>query len=298
MIVGTAGHIDHGKTALVHALTGVDTDRLKEEKTRGISIDLGFAYLPTGDRDVLGFVDVPGHEKFVRNMLAGATEIDFVLLVVAADDGVMPQTMEHLAIVDLLGISHGIVALSKVDLVPPARREQVIKEIRDRLSGTRLAHIDIAPVSAVTGEGITELREKIVVGRAKLRGAGGARPVPARRGPLFHAHGRGNDRDRHGSIRCRWDRRSGDHQSLRTAGARAIHTCAEPTDGARASRRALRAQSCRRRHYKKFGPARRRRPRSRTACADRPHRRDAASATERGEAGRPVVAGAALSRCR
>ena len=161
MIVGTAGHIDHGKTALVRALTGVDTDRLKEEKTRGISIDLGFAYLPAGDRDVVGFVDVPGHEKFVRNMLAGATGIDFVLLVVAADDGVMPQTMEHLAIVDLLGISHGIVALSKVDLVPPARREQVIQEIRDRLSGTRLAHIDIAPVSAVTGDGVTELREKI-----------------------------------------------------------------------------------------------------------------------------------------
>ena len=104
MIVGTAGHIDHGKTALVHALTGVDTDRLKEEKARGISIDLGFAYLPTGDGAVLGFVDVPGHENFIRNMLAGATGIDFVLLVVAADDGVMPQTVEHLAIVDLLGI--------------------------------------------------------------------------------------------------------------------------------------------------------------------------------------------------
>ncbi len=161
MIVGTAGHIDHGKTSLVHALTGVDTDRLKEEKTRGISIDLGFAYLPAGDRDVVGFVDVPGHEKFVRNMLAGATGIDFVLLVVAADDGVMPQTLEHLAIVDLLGISNGIVALSKVDLVPPARREQAIQEIRNRLSGTRLAHIDIAPVSAVTGDGVTELREKI-----------------------------------------------------------------------------------------------------------------------------------------
>ena len=104
MIIGTAGHIDHGKTALVRALTGVDTDRLKEEKARGITIDLGFAYLPTADGSVLGFVDVPGHEKFVHNMLAGATGIDFVLLVVAADDGVMPQTREHLAIVDLLGI--------------------------------------------------------------------------------------------------------------------------------------------------------------------------------------------------
>src|SRR4051794_5877770 len=105
MIVGTAGHVDHGKTALVRALTGVDTDRLKEEKERGISIDLGFAYLRTDDGTIVGFVDVPGHEKFVRNMLAGATGIDFVLLVVAADDGVMPQTREHVAIVDLLGVS-------------------------------------------------------------------------------------------------------------------------------------------------------------------------------------------------
>ena len=121
MIVGTAGHIDHGKTALVRALTGVDTDRLKEEKARGISIDLGFAYLPAPDGAVLGFVDVPGHEKFVHNMLAGATGIDFVLLVVAADDGVMPQTREHLAIVDLLGIARGIVALTKADLVAAGR---------------------------------------------------------------------------------------------------------------------------------------------------------------------------------
>ena len=112
MIVGTAGHIDHGKTALVRALTGVDTDRLKEEKERGISIDLGFAYLPVDDGAILGFVDVPGHERFVRNMLAGATGIDFVLLVVAADDGVMPQTREHLAIVDLLGLERGLVALT------------------------------------------------------------------------------------------------------------------------------------------------------------------------------------------
>ena len=104
MIIGTAGHIDHGKTALVRALTGVDTDRLNEEKARGISNDLGFAYLPTPDGAVLGFVDVPGHERFVHNMLAGATGIDFALLVVAADDGIMPQTIEHLAINDLLDI--------------------------------------------------------------------------------------------------------------------------------------------------------------------------------------------------
>src|SRR5208283_1695829 len=115
MIVGTAGHIDHGKTSLIRKLTGIDTDRLKEEKARGISIDLGFAYWPRPDRSIIGFVDVPGHEALVHNMLAGATGIDFVILVVAADDGVMPQTREHLAIIDLLRVGRGIVALTKVD---------------------------------------------------------------------------------------------------------------------------------------------------------------------------------------
>jgi selenocysteine-specific elongation factor len=158
VIVGTAGHIDHGKTALVGALTGVNTDRLKEEKARGISIDLGFAYLPAPDGSVLGFVDVPGHEKFIRNMLAGATGIDFVLLVVAADDGVMPQTLEHLAIVDLLGIRHGMVVLTKSDLADAARRAEVTAEIADTVAGTALAGADIVPVSTVTGEGIDALR--------------------------------------------------------------------------------------------------------------------------------------------
>ena len=161
MIIGTAGHIDHGKTALVRALTGVDTDRLKEEKARGISIDLGFAYLPAPDGSVHGFVDVPGHERFVRNMLAGATGIDFVLMVIAADDGAMPQTIEHLAIIDLLGIEHGIVALTKVDLVPPQRRDQVADEIAQLLSTTGLATSEIIPVSAVTGEGIDRLRSRL-----------------------------------------------------------------------------------------------------------------------------------------
>src|SRR5580700_5343829 len=121
MIVGTAGHIDHGKTALIKALTGVDTDRLKEEKVRGITIDLGFAYLPTPSGDSIGFVDVPGHERFVHTMLAGASGIDFALLAVAADDGCMPQTLEHVAILDLLGIRRGVVALTKADLVGPDR---------------------------------------------------------------------------------------------------------------------------------------------------------------------------------
>jgi selenocysteine-specific elongation factor len=159
MIVGTAGHIDHGKTSLTRALTGIDTDRLKEEKARGISIDLGFAYLPSPDGSVLGFVDVPGHEKFVHNMLAGATGIDFVLLTIAADDGVMPQTREHLAIVDLLGITRGIVALTKSDLVDDAPRAKVEVEIAQLLSGTGLEGADIVPVSSVTGEGVDFLRD-------------------------------------------------------------------------------------------------------------------------------------------
>jgi selenocysteine-specific elongation factor len=175
MIVGTAGHIDHGKTSLVRALTGVDTDRLKEEKARGISIDLGFAYLPAPDGSVLGFVDVPGHEKFVHNMLAGATGIDFVLLVVAADDGVMPQTREHLAIVDLLGIERGIVALTKADLAAPASRAAVTEEIKQLLEGTGLASADVLPVSVMTGEGLDALRERLfdMARTIRSRAAGG-----------------------------------------------------------------------------------------------------------------------------
>jgi selenocysteine-specific elongation factor len=159
MIVGTAGHIDHGKTSLVRALTGVETDRLREEKARGISIDLGFAYLPAPDGSVLGFVDVPGHEKFVHNMLAGATGIDFVILVVAADDGIKPQTLEHLAIVDLLGIERGVVVLTKVDLAEPPWQAKVSNDIAHLLKSTKLADAPIIPVSTVTGDGISELRE-------------------------------------------------------------------------------------------------------------------------------------------
>src|SRR5262245_30071047 len=161
MIVGTAGHIDHGKTSLVRALTGVDTDRLKEEKERGISIDLGFAYLPAPDGSVLGFVDVPGHEGFVHTMLAGASGIDFVVLVVAADDGVMPQTLEHLAIVDLLGIERGLVALTKADLAAPSWHVHVASAIGRALSPTRLAGAPVIPVSVVTGDGIEDVRRHL-----------------------------------------------------------------------------------------------------------------------------------------
>jgi selenocysteine-specific elongation factor len=176
VIIGTAGHIDHGKTALVRALTGVDTDRLKEEKARGITIDLGFAYMPAPDDSVLGFVDVPGHEKFIHNMLAGAGGIDFVLLVVAADDGVMPQTREHLAIVDLLGVARGFVALTKADLVSAARCAAVAADVAQALAATGLANCEIIPVSVVSGEGLEKLRARlfaeaaVVVGRGARKG--------------------------------------------------------------------------------------------------------------------------------
>ena len=168
MIVGTAGHIDHGKTALVRRLTGVDTDRLKEEKARGISIDLGFAYWPRPGGETIGFVDVPGHEGLVHNMLAGATGIDFVILVVAADDGVMPQTREHLAIMDLLGLRHGAVALNKCDLADEAQRAAAVAGIEAVLAGTGLEGAPIVPVSAVTGEGLAELTAHLDAAAARV----------------------------------------------------------------------------------------------------------------------------------
>ena len=161
MIIGTAGHIDHGKTALVKALTGVDADRLKEEKERGITLDLGYAYTPLPNGDILGFVDVPGHEKLVHNMLAGATGIDTVLLIVAADDGIMPQTIEHVHILDLLGLHRGVVAISKTDMVPPARVEEVIAQVEALLARTGLAGCPIFPLSSITGQGVAALRQQL-----------------------------------------------------------------------------------------------------------------------------------------
>ncbi|HLZ83922.1 MAG TPA: selenocysteine-specific translation elongation factor [Caulobacteraceae bacterium] len=168
MIIGTAGHVDHGKTALVKALTGVDCDRLDEEKTRGITIELGFAYLPTPEGRVLGFVDVPGHERFVRTMVAGASGIDFALLVVAADEGVKPQTVEHLAILGLLGVGRGLAVLSKADLVSPERLDEAAAALRPRLAGTVLEAAAILPVSAVTGLGIETLRGHLAAAAAAL----------------------------------------------------------------------------------------------------------------------------------
>ena len=160
-VIGTAGHIDHGKTALVKALTGVDTDRWEEEKRRGITIDLGFAPLPLGDDVQASVVDVPGHEGFVRNMLAGATGIDVALLVIAADEGIMPQTEEHLAIVELLGVRRGIPVITKRDLVDAEWLELVLGEVATRLAASRIRWERAVAVSALTGEGLDELRSAL-----------------------------------------------------------------------------------------------------------------------------------------
>ena len=162
IVMGTAGHIDHGKTALVRALTGIDCDRLEEEKRRGITIELGFAFcdLPGGGR--LGIVDVPGHEKFVKNMVAGASGIDFVMLVIAADEGVMPQTREHLEICSLLGIRHGLVAITKTDAADAELLELVREDVAAFVKGTFLENAPCFPVSSLTGEGIDALREHII----------------------------------------------------------------------------------------------------------------------------------------
>ena len=163
-VIGTAGHVDHGKTTLVKALTGIDTDRLKEEKERAMTIDLGFAWLdPGNERDEIGIVDVPGHRDFIENMLAGVGGIDLALLVVAADEGVMPQTAEHLAILDLLRIPAGVVALTKTDLVAePDWLELVTLDLSETLSGTVLEEAPIVNVSAHTGEGISHLKETLL----------------------------------------------------------------------------------------------------------------------------------------
>jgi selenocysteine-specific elongation factor len=160
-IIGTAGHIDHGKTSLIKALTGQDTDRLKEEKERGISIDLGFAHLDLPDGTSAGVVDVPGHERFIKNMLAGAHGIDLVLFTVAADDGVMPQTEEHLDIVHLLGVKMAIFVITKADLVPPSRLAEVEEEIQILTLDTLLENSPVIAVSSTTGQGLAELTELI-----------------------------------------------------------------------------------------------------------------------------------------
>ena len=161
VVVGTAGHIDHGKSTLVRALTGIDPDRLQEEKARGITIDLGFAHAEFGDVRV-AFVDVPGHERFVKNMLAGATGIDAVALVIAADESVMPQTREHFDICRLLGVRHGLVVLTKADLVDGDTLELATLDVRDLVRGSFLEGRPVIPVSAMDGRGLDQLRGALV----------------------------------------------------------------------------------------------------------------------------------------
>jgi len=191
LIIGTAGHVDHGKTALIRALTGIDTDRLKEEKERGISIELGFASLtlPSGRR--AGIVDVPGHEKFIKNMLAGAGGFDLVILVIAADEGVMPQTREHLDIIELLQVKKGVVVLTKADLVDQEWLDLVREETAELLKDTVLENTPVATVSALTGQGIPELLRLIdqVAGVVQTRSDTGAPRLPVDR--LFSITGFG-----------------------------------------------------------------------------------------------------------
>ena len=190
IVIGTAGHIDHGKTALVRALTGIDTDRLKEEKERGITIELGFAHLDLGDRR-FGVVDVPGHERFIKSMVAGAGGLDLVCLVIAADEGIMPQTREHLDICQLLGVKRGVVALTKSDLVDADWLALVEEEVRDYLRGSFLESAAIRPVSARTGAGLDELRAELVrlCGEIPARSADGTFRLPLDR--VFTIHGFG-----------------------------------------------------------------------------------------------------------
>ncbi len=190
-IIGTAGHIDHGKTALIKALTGQDTDRLKEEKERGISIDLGFAYFTLPDGSRAGIVDVPGHERFIRNMLAGAHGIDLVLFTVAADDGVMPQTEEHLDILHLLGTRRGIFVITKADLTDAGRLDDVRDEIELLAGGTTLAGAPIIEVSSTTGVGLDKLRAEIVrqLDGFQARRATGIFRLPLDRAFVIKGHG-------------------------------------------------------------------------------------------------------------
>ncbi len=176
IIIGTAGHVDHGKSALIRRLTGVETDRLDEEKKRGITIDLGFAWLDLPDGGRAGIIDVPGHEKFVSNMLAGAAGMDLVLLIVAADEGVMPQTTEHLEILSLLGIPRGILVLNKIDLVDEEWQMLVEEDLKESCKGTFLEGAPLCKVSAETGEGIDELKEVIFEEIAKAKGKDLDRP--------------------------------------------------------------------------------------------------------------------------
>lgn len=191
VVIGTAGHIDHGKSTLVKRLTDIDPDRWKEEKDKGITIDLGFANFLFQDRYRVGIIDVPGHERFVKNMVAGATGVDIVMLVVAADDGVMPQTREHLEILTLLGVKHGLVVLTKIDTVDEDTVELAIEDVNDLIKGTFLEHAQKIPVSSITGQGIGDLWKAIgeVIDETAPRDTHGVFRMPVQR--VFSAKGQG-----------------------------------------------------------------------------------------------------------
>src|SRR5512141_3035523 len=168
VVVGTAGHIDHGKTALLRALTGIDADRLPEERRRGITIDVGYAHLVLPDGSVVDFVDVPGHDRLVGNMLVGAGAVDAALLVVAADDGPNAQTLEHLELLDAIGLEDGVVAITKIDLVDDVRVAEVADGVAALVVRTRLAGARVLPVSGVSGEGIDTLRSELAAVRNRI----------------------------------------------------------------------------------------------------------------------------------
>ncbi len=239
VIVGTAGHIDHGKSELVAALTGTHPDRLQEERERGITIDIGFASLALPDV-VLSFVDVPGHERFVKNMLAGASGIDLVLLVVAADESVRPQTREHFHICRLLGLTRGVIALTKTDIADPELAELAADEVREFTKGSFLEGAPIVPVSARTGDGVPALVEALRAAAVALPERGVVRPGAPAGGPLVHGprvrDGGDGDADRRSSIR------TGDELELLTARrrvkVRGLQVHGQAVDGAQAGQRA------------------------------------------------------------
>ena len=296
VIVGLAGHIDHGKTTLVRALTGVNGDRLKEEKARGITIDLGFAYMSMAAGPPIGFIDVPGHERFVHTMLAGAAGIDYAILTIAADDGVKPQTLEHLAILDLLSVDRGVVVLTKADLASHERLGEVDREARAIIRGTTLANARVLTVSAMTGQGVDALRIhleaassvasdrsqgtrfRLAVDRVfTLRGVG-----LVATGTVYSGLVRVGDRD--------------PDQSIRAQGAHSLLACAKQSGRNRAAWRSLRTQPYGSGGRKGGDSARRYGARSGPARADRPHRRDSAPLAQREEADQAVVSGASPPR--
>jgi selenocysteine-specific elongation factor len=189
IVVGTAGHIDHGKTTLLRALTGIDADRLPEERRRGMTIDVGYAHLSTDDGRAIDFVDVPGHDRLVGNMLVGAGEIDAAMLVVAADDGPRAQTLEHLALLDALGIRDGIAVVTKTDAVPPERVVAVVDEVGRLLAGTSLAGAPVLAASGATGEGLDAVRSALIELRDRV--ALESRPPTLAIDRVFSVKGRG-----------------------------------------------------------------------------------------------------------